>query len=127
MSPAVCTWDVLVSELDVDDVVSRFGWTVGDFTRPVLNVLRLDVHLTGTFDGQSQAAITCTHTHKYMKLRVAGQGQTNRQISDVFVTLISALNQVSRLQCYCNNIMDTIRIDNHARSSVSLYTGSDLS
>lgn len=58
-SLADLAWDVFLCKPDGDDVVSRFGGTVGDLTGPVLHVLRLDVHLTGTFDGQSQAAVTC--------------------------------------------------------------------
>lgn len=58
MTRSVCTWDVLVSKLNVDDVVSRFGWTVGDFTRAVVHVLTVNVHFTGTFDGQTQTSIT---------------------------------------------------------------------
>lgn len=58
LSSLVCTWDVLVGKLDVDDVVSRFGWTVGDFTGAVLHVLTVNVHFTGTLDGQTQTSVT---------------------------------------------------------------------
>lgn len=54
----VSTWNVLVSKLDVDDVVSWFGGAVGDLAGAVLLVLCVDVHFTGTFDGQTQATVT---------------------------------------------------------------------
>ncbi len=55
---SVCTWNMLVSKLDVDDVISWFSWTVGDFTRPILHVFTVNVHFTGTLDGQTQTSIT---------------------------------------------------------------------
>lgn len=48
---------MLVSELDVDDVVSWLRGAVGDLTGAVLLVLCVDVYLTGPLDGQAQAAI----------------------------------------------------------------------
>lgn len=50
---------MLVSELDVDDVISRFSGAVGDLTGAVLLVLSVDVHFTGPLNGQAQAAIAC--------------------------------------------------------------------
>lgn len=55
-------WHVLLSEADGDDVVPWFGGTVGDLAGPVLHVVRLDVHLAGTLDGQSQATVSCGPT-----------------------------------------------------------------
>lgn len=52
------TWDVLVSKLDVDDVVPRLGGAIGDLTCSVLNVFTVDVHLTGTLDGETQTSVT---------------------------------------------------------------------
>lgn len=49
---------MLVSKLDVDDVVSWFSGAVGDLAGAVLLVLCVDVHFTGTFDGQAQATVT---------------------------------------------------------------------
>lgn len=52
------TWNMLVGKLDVNDVVSRFSWTVGDFTCAVLHVLTVNVHFTGTLDGQTETPVT---------------------------------------------------------------------
>lgn len=49
---------MLVSKLDVDDVISWLGGAVCDLARAVLLVLCVDVHFAGTFDGQAQAAVT---------------------------------------------------------------------
>lgn len=49
---------MLVGKLDVDDVVPRFGRTVGDLTGAVLHVLTVYIHLTGTLDGQTETSIT---------------------------------------------------------------------
>lgn len=54
----VSTWNVLVSKLDVDDVISWLGGAVCDLARAVLLVLCVDVHFAGTFDGQAQATVT---------------------------------------------------------------------
>ena len=54
----LCTWDVLVSKLDVDDVVPRLRRAVGDLAGAVLYVLTVDVHFTGALDGQTQAPVT---------------------------------------------------------------------
>lgn len=54
---AVSTWNVLVGELDVDDVISWLGGAVCDLAGAVLLVLCVDVHFAGTFDGQAQAAV----------------------------------------------------------------------
>ena len=54
----VSTWDVLVGELDVDDVVSRLRGAVGHLAGAVLHVVTVDVHLTGALDGQAQAPVT---------------------------------------------------------------------
>ena len=48
---------MLVCELDVDDVVPRLGGAVGHLAGPVLLVLRVDVHLTGALDGQTQTPV----------------------------------------------------------------------
>lgn len=50
---------MLVSKLDVNDVISWFGGTVGDLTGAVLLVLSVNVHFTGAFNGQAQATIAC--------------------------------------------------------------------
>lgn len=49
---------MLVSELDVDNVISRFSGAVGDFTGTVLLILSVDVHFTGSLNRQAQTAIT---------------------------------------------------------------------
>lgn len=55
---------MLVGELDVDDVISWFGGTVGDSAGAVVHVLTVDVHFAGTLDGQTQTTVTCgTHTN----------------------------------------------------------------
>ena len=59
------TWNVFVSELDVDDVVSGLGGFVGDAARAVLIVVALDVGLGRALDGQTQSAVTLTHTRDY--------------------------------------------------------------
>lgn len=51
------TWHVLVSELDVDDVISWFSGAVCDLAGAVLLVLSVDVHFAGALDGQTQAAV----------------------------------------------------------------------
>lgn len=51
---------MLVSELDVDDVISWFSGAVGDLTGAVLLVLSVDVHFTGPLNGQAQTTIACT-------------------------------------------------------------------
>lgn len=50
---------MLVSELDVDDVISWFSGAVGDLTGAVLLILSVDVHFTGSLNGQAQATIAC--------------------------------------------------------------------
>lgn len=50
---------MLVSKLDVDDVISRFSGAVSDLTGSVLLVLSVDVYFTGTLNGQAQATIAC--------------------------------------------------------------------
>lgn len=52
------TWHMLVGKLDVDDVISGFSGAVGNLTGAVLLVLCVDVHFTGPFNGEAQAAIT---------------------------------------------------------------------
>lgn len=49
---------MLVSEFDVDDVIARFSGAVGDLAGAVLLVLRVDVHFTGSFNGQTQTTVT---------------------------------------------------------------------
>lgn len=41
---------MLISELDVDDVIAGFGGAVGDLTGAVLLVFSVDVHFTGSFN-----------------------------------------------------------------------------
>ena len=48
---------MLVRKLDVDDVIARFSWAVGDLTGTVLLVLSVYVHLTGSLNGQAQTTI----------------------------------------------------------------------
>lgn len=50
---------MLVSELNVDDVIARFSGAVGDLTGAILLVLSVDVHFTGSLNGQAQTAIAC--------------------------------------------------------------------
>lgn len=50
---------MLVSKLDVDDVISWLRGAVGDLTGAVLLVLSVNVHFTGAFNGQAQATIAC--------------------------------------------------------------------
>lgn len=54
---APLTRHVLVSELDVDDVVSGLCGAVGDPARAILQVLCVDVHLAGALDGQAKSAV----------------------------------------------------------------------
>ena len=49
---------MLVSKLDVDDVVAWLSGAVGDLTGAVLHVLAVNVHFTGALDGQAQSTIT---------------------------------------------------------------------
>ena len=56
---ASLTRHVLVSELDVDDIVSRLRGAVGDPACAILQVLCVDVHLAGTLDGQAEPTIAC--------------------------------------------------------------------
>lgn len=49
---------MLVSKFDVDDVVSWFSGAVGDLAGAVLLVLRVYVHLAGSFDGEAEAAVS---------------------------------------------------------------------
>lgn len=66
----VCTWNMLVGKLDVDDVVSRFSGTVCDFTCAVLHIFTVNIHFTGTFDGQTQTSIPwepqCSHKSEFL-------------------------------------------------------------
>lgn len=48
---------MLVSKLDVDDVIARFSGAVGHLTGAILLVFSVDVHFTGSFNGQTQATI----------------------------------------------------------------------
>ena len=48
---------MLVSKLDVDDVVAWLGGLVGDAARAVLVIMALNVSLAGALDGQGHAAV----------------------------------------------------------------------
>lgn len=50
---------MLVSKLDVDDVISWFGGAVGDLAGSVFLVLSVDVHFAWSLNGQAQATIAC--------------------------------------------------------------------
>ena len=63
-SPIVFTWDMFFGKSNGDDVISWFGGTIRDPTRPVFYVLGLNVHFTGTLNGQSQATVTWTKIPK---------------------------------------------------------------
>lgn len=54
----VYTWDVLISKLDVDNVVSWFSGTVSNFTRAVLHIFTVYVHFTGSLNGQPETTVT---------------------------------------------------------------------
>lgn len=62
---SVRTWDVLISELDVDDVISWFGGAVGDLTGAVLLVFSVDVHFARPLNRQAQATIACAEDKKH--------------------------------------------------------------
>lgn len=55
----ISTWNMLVSELDVDDVIARFSGAIGDLTCTILLVLSVDVHFTGSLNRQTQTTIAC--------------------------------------------------------------------
>lgn len=55
---------MLVSELDVNDVISWFRGAVGDLTGAVYLVLGVNVHFTGAFNRQAQATIACRKDRK---------------------------------------------------------------
>lgn len=50
---------MLVGKLYVNDVISWLSGAVGDLTGAVLLVLSVDVHFTGSLNGQAQATIAC--------------------------------------------------------------------
>ena len=52
---------MLVSKLDVHDVVSRLRGFVGNAAGSVLVVMALNVCLAGALDGQAQPAIAWSH------------------------------------------------------------------
>lgn len=52
------TRDVLISKLDVGDVISWFSGTVGDFTCPVLHIFTVYVHFTRSLNGQTETPVT---------------------------------------------------------------------
>lgn len=56
---AVPTRHVLVSKLDVDDIVARLCGAVGDPACAILQVLCVDVYFAGTLDGQAEPPIAC--------------------------------------------------------------------
>lgn len=49
---------MLVSKFDVDDVISRFRGAVCDLAGAIFLVFSVDVHFTGSFNGQAQATIS---------------------------------------------------------------------
>lgn len=53
----VSTWHMLVSKLDVDDVISWFSGAVGDLAGAILLVLSVNVHFAGAFNGEAQATV----------------------------------------------------------------------
>lgn len=69
------TGDVLVSKLDVGDVISWFSGTVGNFTRSVFHILTVYVHFTRTLNGQTEAPVTW------------GTIQTHFRISRIFYSI----------------------------------------
>lgn len=64
---------MLVSKLDVDDVVSWFSGAVGDLAGAVLQVLCVDVHFAGTLNGQTQATIACDHSTQAQRLKLPAE------------------------------------------------------
>lgn len=50
---AVCTWNMLISKFDVDDVVSRFSRTESDLAGSIFYVLTVYVHFTGPLNGET--------------------------------------------------------------------------
>lgn len=48
---------MLVSKLDVDDVISWFSGAVGDLAGTILLVLSVNVHFTGSLNGKAQATV----------------------------------------------------------------------
>ncbi len=73
---------MLVSKLDVDDVISWFSGAVGHLTGSILLVLSVDVHLTGPLDRQAQATIAC------ITVKVTGNmlGDINSVMNDKLLT-----------------------------------------
>ncbi len=57
LKPESLTWNMFVSELDVDDVVSRFCWFVGYAAWTILVVMAFDVGFAGALNGQAQTTI----------------------------------------------------------------------
>lgn len=49
---------MLVSKLNVDDVISWLSRAIGDLAGTILQILCVDVHFTGTLNGQTETAIT---------------------------------------------------------------------
>ena len=56
---AVPTRHMLVSKLDVDDIVARLRGAVRDPACAILQVLCVDVYFAGTLDGQAEPPIAC--------------------------------------------------------------------
>ena len=50
---------MLVSKLDVDDVIPGFSGAVRDLAGAVFLVFSVDVYFTGTLDRQAQSTVSC--------------------------------------------------------------------
>ena len=48
---------MLVSKLDVDDVVARLCRAVGHLACSILHILTVDIHLAGALDGQTETPV----------------------------------------------------------------------
>lgn len=57
-----CTWYVLISKLDANNVGSRLGWLVVDSGGAIRPVFTVYVGLARSFNGQAQPTIACKQT-----------------------------------------------------------------
>lgn len=94
------TWltrNLFVSKPDGYQVGTRFSGTIGDTAGSIIHVFCLNVHFTGSFDGQSQSSITLVYKRQWWGIGGGEMSTTNKLKKKFILKLMKLWKDLERL------------------------------